>query len=72
MFFFDENSIPTRLEYDRKIHNLKREISFYKKEIEDTKLKTTELQTNDLNLEKFAREQYLMKKADEDIFIIED
>lgn len=72
MFFFDDNSLPTRWEYDRKIHNLKKEISFYQKEIEETKNKTTELQTNDRNLEKFAREQYLMKRDNEDIFIIED
>ncbi|MCQ2195288.1 MAG: septum formation initiator family protein [Paludibacteraceae bacterium] len=72
MICFDENSIPTRLEYEHKIHSLKKEIEHYKKEIEDTKKRTIELQTNDLNLEKFAREQYLMKKADEDIFIIED
>ena len=72
MLFFDTNSLPTRWDYDRKIHNLKREISFYKKEIEETKRRTTELQTNDRNLEKFAREQYLMKKEDEDIFIIEE
>ena len=28
------------------------------------------LKTNNENLEKFAREQYLMKKDNEDIFII--
>lgn len=72
MMFFDENDLPTRWEYDRKIHNLKKEIAFYQKEIEETKKRTTELQTNDRNLEKFAREQYLMKKSDEDIFIIKN
>jgi cell division protein FtsB len=30
----------------------------------------SELQTNDNNLEKFAREQYFMKAADEDVFEI--
>jgi cell division protein FtsB len=29
-----------------------------------------ELQTNDNNLEKFAREQYFMKASDEDVFVI--
>lgn len=35
----------------------------------DTK-RLDQLKTNNKNLEKFAREQYLMKKDDEDIFII--
>jgi len=26
--------------------------------------------TNDKNLEKFAREKYLMKKKDEDVFVV--
>jgi cell division protein FtsB len=31
-----------------------------------------ELQSNDDNLEKFAREHYLMKRKDEDIYIIKE
>ena len=69
MVFFDENDVLTRLKYDKKIHDLKSEITFYEKEIEVSRAKTLELQSNDKNLEKFAREQYLMKKSNEDIFI---
>ncbi len=38
--------------------------------IKDNKLKLDELQNSDEYLEKFASEKYLMKKADEEIFII--
>jgi len=31
-----------------------------------------ELQTNDENLVKFAREQYYMRAADEDVFIVQE
>ena len=33
-------------------------------------MKTSELKTDNHNLEKFAREQYRMKKPDEDLYII--
>ena len=38
--------------------------------IKKDKNRIHELKTNRDNLEKFAREQYLMKKKNEDIFII--
>lgn len=38
--------------------------------VDEDRRKLEELRTSNANLEKFAREQYLMKKADEDLFII--
>lgn len=46
--------------------------AFYLEKIEEDRKRLEELQTNNANLEKFAREQYLMKKDDEDIFVIKD
>jgi cell division protein FtsB len=40
------------------------------KEIKQVKLKTIQLTTNKKELEKFAREQYLMKKKNEVIYIV--
>ncbi len=56
----------------RKINNLENEKEYYQEKIESDSKKLQELKTNDENLEKFAREQYLMKKSDEDIFVIEE
>lgn len=56
----------------RAIHNLENEKEYYQNKIEQDNKKLNELKTNDENLEKFAREQYLMKKSDEDIFIIDE
>ena len=56
----------------RTIHSLESEKEYYQKKIEADNEKLKELKTNDENLEKFAREQYLMKKSDEDIFIVEE
>ena len=38
--------------------------------IEEDRSKLNELRTSNENLEKYAREQYRMKKPDEDLFII--
>jgi len=38
--------------------------------IEEDRRKLLELKTDNDNLEKFAREQYRMKKPDEDLYIV--
>jgi cell division protein FtsB len=68
--FFDENNLMKHRQNLEELAQLEAQLDFYKKKIEADKRKLHELQTNDENLEKFAREQFLMKKADEDIFVI--
>lgn len=53
------------------LNNLKKEKEHYKAQMEKDRKQLKEL-NKDENLEKFAREKYLMKKSDEDIFYIED
>ena len=72
MVFFEENDLLSRFKYDQKIRKLNNEIAYYEKEIVESSRKMLELQASSETLEKFAREEYLMKKANEDIFIIED
>ena len=67
---FDQHNLISRWRTGQHIKQLKQEISHYENEIENNKRKMQELQSSDENLEKFAREQYLMKKKDEDIFIM--
>jgi hypothetical protein len=47
------------------------EIVQKKKQIEELKLNLGDLE-NSKSLEKFAREKYFFKKADEDLFILSD
>lgn len=68
--FFDENNLMKHRQNLEELAQLEAQVDFYKHKIEADKRKLYELQTNDENLEKFAREQFLMKKADEDIFVI--
>ena len=70
MFFFDENSYLTHRKFDNEIRDLKSTIEFYKSKIKEDK-KTIQNLKDSLQLERFAREQYLMKKDNEDIYIIE-
>jgi cell division protein FtsB len=69
MFFFDAN-VQLNKEFKKEIKELNITINFYKKEIKKDKNTIMELQDS-LQLEKFAREKYLMKKENEDIYIIE-
>ena len=71
-FFVGDGNLYNRYKYDEKIKILENEINRYKKEIEENRKKIQELQNDKVGLEQFAREEYLMKKEDEDIFIIEE
>jgi len=70
LLFFDQHSIWERKEYKSNIEALSKEKKYYLTKIKKDKERIHELKTNRENLEKFAREQYLMKKKNEDIFII--
>jgi len=68
--FFDRNNLVEKMQLRSKIATLKKEKAYYQEKIEEDNRKMQELLSNKKNLEKFAREQYLMKKNDEDIFVI--
>ena len=68
--FFDRNNLVEKMQLRSKIATLKREKAYYQDKIEEDNRKIKELLSSKENLEKFAREQYLMKKPNEDIFVI--
>ncbi|WP_341221423.1 FtsB family cell division protein [Polaribacter atrinae] len=70
MFFFDENSYLVHRKFDSEIKDLESTISFYKKKIAEDKATIKKLQDS-IQLERFAREKYLMKKENEEIYLIE-
>jgi cell division protein DivIC len=70
MTFIDNNSYLVHRKLDHEINDLERTISFYKKKIEEDKATIKNLKDS-LQLERFAREKYLMKKDKEDIYLIE-
>ncbi|MGD2033508.1 MAG: septum formation inhibitor [Bacteroidales bacterium] len=68
--FLDENNLLERFRYIRELNQLKADKEYYIQKIEEDKKRLNELKTDNKNLEKFAREQYLMKRDDEDVFVI--
>lgn len=70
--FFDRNDFLTTFSYRKKLHELRAEMDYYEKEIGKNRAYIEQLETNPDNLERFAREKYLMKKDNEDIFVILD
>ena len=70
--FLDENSLVQRYQHKDEIRTLKSEISRYREQYETDTRKLKELTANPEALEKIAREKYLMKKSNEDIYIFEE
>ena len=71
LFFFSDSSIIKRVKYEKQIRDLKTQIQYYRHQTETDKQKLKELQSNKDNLEKYARENYFMKKENEEVFIID-
>jgi cell division protein FtsB len=70
LLLFDSNNLIARYKMIRDLHKLRSDKEYYQIKIEEDRKKLHELKTDNHNLEKFAREQYLMKKPDEDLYII--
>lgn len=70
LFFFDKNDVYTQIDLIKKCNKLKAERDYYLTEIESNKKQIQELRNNKESLETFAREKYLMKKDNEDVFVI--
>jgi cell division protein FtsB len=70
ILIFDDNSFYNQRKLRREYENLQNTKVFYQEQIEQNQKQLKELK-NEESLEKYAREQYLMKKKDEVIFLIE-
>jgi len=69
--FIDENNVIRRVEYEIKIKDLRQEIRHYQKLRDQSSLKLQKLHSSDEELERIAREDYLMKKPNEEVFSVE-
>lgn len=71
-FVMGDSSLYKRYTYNEKIRSLEKEIKHYQKEIEINSKKLNDLHTDKEGLERFAREEYFMKKPNEDVYIIKN
>ena len=72
LVFFDSNNILNRMKVRDKLNVLKKEKKFYLDEIRHDSILTQKLLLDTIELEKYARERYLMKKDNEDVYLIID
>lgn len=70
--FLDENSILRRMEVAGEIRDTQNEIEKYQNDIEESVRLLNELDADSTSIERIARERYLMKKPNEDIFVFEE
>lgn len=70
LLFFDKNDFFSQLSYRRQLKELEIDKDYYLQEIARNKEDMKELMSDPEHLEKYARERYLMKKDNEDIFLI--
>jgi cell division protein FtsB len=68
--FFDDYNLVQHFRDQSKLEQLTEQKEYLKNKILSDQRKIYELQTNQKNLEKFAREQFLMKKKNEEVFVV--
>jgi len=69
-FFVGDNNLLDGIRYKKKINSLHKDIVTLKKENEEKIRQLEAFQGDKESLEKFAREQFLMTKDDEELFLI--
>lgn len=71
MFFFDDRDIYTTYISQRtELRNLNTSKTYYEQQIATTRASLDALKNNAATIEQYAREKYLMKRDNEDLFII--
>jgi cell division protein FtsB len=70
MLFFDKNDVFTQSARNRQLKDLQESKQYYTDQISAERKELEQLKSNPGTLEKYAREKYLMKRDNEDLFLI--
>jgi cell division protein FtsB len=70
MLFIDHNDIFVQMNRQRQLNELIASKHFYEQQIEQTKKNLADLQNNPAALERYAREKFLLRRDNEDLFIV--
>src|SRR6185312_343019 len=70
MMFFDRNDLPSQIRRSSELYKMKQNQKNMALLIANTEKELQLLKTNPETLEKYAREKFLMKKDNEDVYII--
>lgn len=72
LLFFDKNDLFSQLERRRQLGELQESKQYYTDQIAIEQKELDGLRSNTTTLEKYAREKYLMKRTNEDLFLVPD
>lgn len=70
LFIDDRDFITTHFRHVRELHKLEAQKKFYQNQISAVQAELDQLKRNPATLEKYARERYLMKRDNEDVYVI--
>jgi cell division protein FtsB len=72
MLFMDKNDLFTTMARNKELRELKESRIYYSNEIQELTTVRDNLMRDPKTIEKYAREKYLMKRDNEDLFVIQD
>ena len=70
MLFFDKNDVFTQSARNRQLKDLQESKQYYTDRIAEERNELEQLKSNPGTVERYAREKYLMKRENEDLFLI--
>src|SRR5665213_2482999 len=70
LFIDDRDFITTHFRHVSELHKLEAQKKYYENQISSVQAELDQLKRNPATLEKYAREKYLMKKDNEDVYLI--
>lgn len=70
MVFFDRYDLPTQYGFQQEKSKLEHERDFYTTEVSTIEKSIKDVQYNQSEIQRIAREKYKMKKDNEDVFVI--
>jgi cell division protein DivIC len=72
LFIDDRDFITTHFRHVSELHNLEAQKKYYENQISGVQAELDQLKRNPATLEKYAREKYLMKQDNEDLYLIKE
>ncbi|RCR69182.1 FtsB family cell division protein [Larkinella punicea] len=70
MLFFDANDIISQIRNSLKLGDLETDLVYYDEKIKEVEIQRQSILGNPRLQEKYARENYLMKKPNEDVYVL--
>ncbi|HYC40958.1 MAG TPA: septum formation initiator family protein [Chitinophagaceae bacterium] len=70
MLFLDKNDLFTQQNRKKQLRRLEQSKQYYTRSIEAERKELEQLKRNPATLEKYAREKYLMKRDNEELFLV--